>query len=215
MSTASDTFAHQHQAALAEEERWAREQQRKRRFITIPLDRRIAYFRLRELERIFASRYGAILPDDDAGRDDLRIALHHIAHQIGDVVGKMVRWSRRWAPWLPATEARGIAKDIAKSPRRWKVAALAWALRLTYDERQRLGIKTIGAIDMTKAEAERLREQRKVEAKRVKARQEGVTPSADYLTKALSRTKPWEAEDISLSTWQRRRKRRDQGPAPI
>ncbi len=27
--------------------------------------------RLRELERLFASRYGAILPDDDAGREDL------------------------------------------------------------------------------------------------------------------------------------------------
>src|SRR4029078_4481976 len=138
------------------------------------------------LERIFTSRYGPILPDDDAGRGDLCIAFHHIAHQIGDVVGKMVRGSRRWAPWRPATEARGIAKDIAESPRPWKAATLAWALRLTYDERQRLGIKNIGAIEMTKAESERLREQRKVEAKREKARQEGVMSRGEYLTKALS-----------------------------
>lgn len=206
MNTASDDFAHQHQAALAKLGRWSREQQRKRQLITIPLDRRIAYFRLCELERIFASRYGQILPDDDAGRCDLRFAFHHIAHHTGDVVGKMVRWSRRWAPWLPPTGARLIAKDIAENPRRWKAATLGWALRLTYAERQRLRIKTIAAIDMTKAEAKRLREQRKVERNREKRRQDGIMPRQEYQTTSLSRTKPWEAEGISRATWYRRRK---------
>jgi hypothetical protein len=50
--------------------------------------------RLRELERIFSSRYGATHPDDDAGRDDLFLAAHHIR----EVGGDFVKWAPLWAP---------------------------------------------------------------------------------------------------------------------
>ena len=53
-----------------------------------------ACVRLRELERIFSSRYGATHPDDDAGRDDLFLAAHHIR----EVGGDFVKWAPLWAP---------------------------------------------------------------------------------------------------------------------
>jgi hypothetical protein len=149
---AAARFEQQHAHALALEERWSR---KKRWLSFIPFDRRIAYFRLPELERIFASRYGLTLPDDDAGRGDLFIALNHIAYRSGDVLTKMLGWARRWAPWLTEAEARHIAIGIAKHPIRWKADTLGQRLRLTREERTRLGIKTIGACDASKAECER------------------------------------------------------------
>ena len=38
---------------------------------------RMARLRLRDLEDLFTFRYGATLPDDDAGADDARILAHH------------------------------------------------------------------------------------------------------------------------------------------
>jgi hypothetical protein len=58
----------------------------------------LSFVRLRELERIFRSRYGFTLPNDDAGRDDLILAAHHIAHRNGEVVRQIVCWASLWAP---------------------------------------------------------------------------------------------------------------------
>jgi hypothetical protein len=38
----------------------------------------MAALRCAELNRLWADRYGAALPDDDAGRDDARITAHHL-----------------------------------------------------------------------------------------------------------------------------------------
>jgi len=97
----------------------------------------------------------AVLPDDEAGRGDLSIALNHIVFRSGDVLAKMLGWARRWAPWLPEAEARRIAVGITKHPIRWKANTLGLRLRLTRKERTRLGIKTIRAFDMTREEGER------------------------------------------------------------
>ena len=70
----------------------AREQRKKRLASSVPLDRRQAYFRLTELERLFTSRYGSILPDDEAGRGDLFVAFNHIAYRSGDGMRQLLGW---------------------------------------------------------------------------------------------------------------------------
>lgn len=107
----------------------------------IPFDRRMAYWRLPELERIFADRYCSTLPDDDAGRGDLVVAFNHIAYRNGDVIARMMAWARTWAPWLSEAEASRVAIGIAKHPIRYKADTLGRLLRLTREERKRLGIK--------------------------------------------------------------------------
>lgn len=42
--------------------------------------RPVAAMTLSGLQRLFRHRYGVTLPDDDAGRDDLRLALRYAAH---------------------------------------------------------------------------------------------------------------------------------------
>jgi hypothetical protein len=171
-----------------------------------PVDRRIAYLRLPELERVFSGRYGPTLPDDDAGRGDLIIAFNHIAYRSGDVAARMVGWARRWAPWLPDAEARRLAVPVAKHPTRWKASTLGNLLRLTRAERERLRIKTIRAEGANKREQDRDRERRKAERRRETRRRGGVVPRAAYEESSLTRKAPWKAEGISRRTWERRRK---------
>ncbi|MGY2845636.1 hypothetical protein ACVIWU_004493 [Bradyrhizobium sp. USDA 4509] len=126
----------------------------------------MARLRLRELERIYARRYGPVLPDDDAGRDDLEIAAHHIAHLRGDVVDHIAAWTALWAPWLPKHEARNLAERVKAQPQEWKAETLAWRLRLTKVERSALDIRTIRAIDQTDAERDTAKRERKRERDR-------------------------------------------------
>jgi hypothetical protein len=108
--------------------------------------------RLRELERVFQSRYGRFLPYDDAGMDDLVLATHHIAFLRGDVIAHIVGWARAWAPWLAQEKAKQLAQDVAAESRKFTADALAWRLRLSMAERTALKITTIGAFDVSKAE---------------------------------------------------------------
>jgi hypothetical protein len=165
----------------------------------MPFDRHKAYLRLPELERIYASRYGMTLPDDDAGRGDLCIAFNHIAYRSGDVLAQMLGWAHRFAPWMPRTEACTLALNIAKHPRRWTAEQLGKALRLTAEERHRLHITTIRAFDMTLAQCRQAGRERWNAKRRTQTR-------AEYLASSVSRAKPWEREGISRATWYRRAK---------
>jgi hypothetical protein len=109
--------------------------------------------RLRELEAIFAARYGAFLPYDDAGKDDLYIAARHIAHLGAGAYAHIIAWAREWMPDMPTAEAEALAKRaLADTRRPWKAGTLGWRLRLTREERAALNITTIRAFDMSEAE---------------------------------------------------------------
>lgn len=160
--------------------------------------------RLHDLAKIFRSRYGNMLPDDDAGRDDLLVAVHHLA-SLAHPRGHITRWLNLWAPWLTLAEHKDIIGDALASPQKWKADALAWRLRLTKEERRMLGVTTIGAIDENKGARTKRRRaldrQRKENARRAK----GVKPRKAYEGQSLSKAKPWVAEGISRAQWYRRR----------
>jgi hypothetical protein len=71
----------------------------------------IAALRIAELRRLFLSRYGTVLPDDDAGRDDALIMAHHLAKRpnpernIGLLLGL-------WAPWMSKAEAEVLIERV-------------------------------------------------------------------------------------------------------
>jgi hypothetical protein len=127
--------------------------------------------RLRGLERIFQHRYGRFLPDDDAGRDDLVLAAHHVAHLEGDARGHILAWARAWAPWMPQGDALEIAERVAAGPQKFTADGLAWRLRLSMAERTALRITTIGAFDVSKADRAEERRRKKNEAKRIRRAQ--------------------------------------------
>ena len=162
---------HARRAEVARRYAWQAQEQRKNGSATKPDKARLTtLIRLRELERVFRLRYGRCLPDDDAGREDLTLVAHHIAHLHGEVVEHIVGWARRWAPWMPDAEATALAESVTADRRKFTADQLAWALGLSMAERTALKITTIGAVDVGKAERAELRKQRHREAERARRR---------------------------------------------
>jgi hypothetical protein len=97
---------------------------------------------------------------------------------------------------------------VLANPIRFRADTLAARMNLTWAERERLGIKTIGAVDLPKVERERRRRVRKREKHRIreerKRRARGAKLRSAYLANAATRTRPWEAVGISRRSWYRR-----------
>lgn len=127
----------------------------------------IAGIRIGELERLFQSRYGDTLPDDDSGRDDLVHVAHHFAHLVGGDL-EFTAWARRWAPWLTAEEAENLYLRVDGFPVRFTADSLGNRLGVTRAERKELGITTFGAAGQTKADRVAERAARDREAKKAK-----------------------------------------------
>jgi hypothetical protein len=85
----------------------------------------MAALRCAELNRLWADRYGAALPDDDAGRDDARITAHHLALMSGDQRYRIVSWTRIWAPWMQQDELSRLIDAVLTKPLRWRADKLA------------------------------------------------------------------------------------------
>jgi glutathione synthase/RimK-type ligase-like ATP-grasp enzyme len=62
-------------AEVAERYAWAERDRRRRRCSP---DRLMAINRVREVRKVLAARYGEVLPDDDAGRDDLAVLVNYL-----------------------------------------------------------------------------------------------------------------------------------------
>jgi hypothetical protein len=169
------------------------ERKRKRPGLTV--------LRLRELNRLFRARYGELFPDDDAGREDVILLAHHLAHLNGDAVKRIVSVTELRAPWMTTAEARIMAERISAKPLVWSADTLAWRLGLTLADRTRLKIRTIGAIDSSvkKRRAERRNRDRAYQAERRQAA--GAKPRS----RSDERLKPWIELGVSRRTWYRRK----------
>jgi hypothetical protein len=158
------------------------------------------YVRPHDLERVFRDRYGATLPDDDAGRDDLFIMANHLAHF--DAPDKRIAsWVRRWAPWHGEEETAALIEAVLVRPMKWTADKLGQRLRFTDADRDRLGITTIGGFDCLKDKREARRRKLNNAAKRLNRAEAGAAPHAT----SAEQTKPWLALGISRRTYYRNR----------
>lgn len=159
-------------ARLAEVDRryaWhARQNRSCRQTKAVRRARLITLIRLRELERLYVSRWGPSLPDDDAGRDDFEIAAHHILHLGDHARDHIVAWAQMWCPWMAAGEIAAIAAKVLARPVKWTADTLGWRLGLTDAERTALKITTIGGIDVSKAMRLERRKKKRRAADRVR-----------------------------------------------
>jgi hypothetical protein len=158
--------------------------------------------RVAELRRLFVGRYGQMLPDDDAGRDDAWIMAHHLAH-LTNPERRIASWIELQAPWMASAEAEALIAKVMAKPLRWRADRLAARLNLHEAERRRLRITTIGAVDVDRAERVKRRRERDRTVKAATRRTQGAKPRTNYEAHSISRTKPWEALGISRRTWYR------------
>jgi len=157
------------------------------------------FIRLRELQRLFRSRYGLTLSDDDAGRDDFLLVANQVAHIPGDIEKRVIGLAGRWAPWMSRTEVEELAKTFSeRPPLRYTAVKLGELLNLSDVERTRLRITTIRAVGVTLDHMVQRRRTRDRERKRqTRARKRALQPQP------LSKLKPWQARGVSRATWYR------------
>jgi hypothetical protein len=166
--------------------------------------RLIALIRLAELERLASLRYGAVLPNNDVGREYFVTVAHHIAHLGPEVVREISGWARVWAPWMSLQEAHEIATRVAAGPRKFKAAVLGSLLKLSEVERRLLGVTTIAPSDLSAEDRRSMQRFWRRSADRLRRRRKGAKSRSEYESASLSRTKPWDTLGISRRTWYRR-----------
>lgn len=154
-----------------------RQKRRSTRAHTAP---QIATLRLNDLAKLYRARYGQVLPDDDAGREDLATGLSHIA-TLSTARERMRDYLNLWAPWMTGGEGAAMIDYALTHPQRWTADQLAWRMRLTSADRTALGITTIGAIDLNKAARTKRRKAKDRKRLMAKRRAAGAKPRAAYL----------------------------------
>ena len=171
------------------------------------------------MERIICFRHGTVLDTDDADIYLVPVAhtLRHIYEKwhgpatTEDILDRLKFWPERKTSQLPNGLLEACTREAMRRRNLDKADALAIRLRLTYAERMRLNITTIGACDLDKAGRTRRRKERKRRRDRARAAAKraarGVVQRTQYLAECLSRVRPWEAEGISRRTWERRRRK--------
>src|SRR5262245_53693263 len=104
-----------------------------------------------------------------------------------------------------------------KSPVCYPSVARCGRVGVTFQQRQALGLTTIGSIDVKKRARKELRKRRDRLYREQKRRAQGIRARAEYEANSLSARKPWEELKMSRRTWERHRnKARDASvSAPI
>lgn len=166
----------------------------------------LASTRVSDLTTLFGHRYGrnGQLPEGDEGYQAARVMVHHIG-RLKHGQRRMSDWLLRCAPWMSPREHERLLSEVEECPLKWSADKLAWKLRVTQLERDNLGITTIGAIDMPKAERIKRRAQAKRDRMRAIRRAKGAMSRAEY-REAVRSAKPWEAEGLSRASWYRKRR---------
>jgi hypothetical protein len=153
----------------------------------------LARLRKRQLERIFIDRYGGrALPNDDAGRRDLRAMADHLA-LIGE--GYVANWTSLWTRWLSTEGTDALVEQVGPG-KYWMAADLGEEMNLDAATRLRLKAWHLSAVDATKEQLGESRKQRKAanrKAKRATLRAARPAPA--------SRIKPWLALGMSRASW--------------
>lgn len=119
----------------------------------------MAALRLAELTRWLDDTHGAgveLEPSDESLRL-LKLFAHHMA-ALPEMPRRVKAWIDRYTPWLTLASQEVLIAEVAECPLKWSADLLAWKIRLTDEQRTRLKIRTIGAIDCS---AEQRKERRK------------------------------------------------------
>jgi hypothetical protein len=146
-----------------------------------------------------------MIPDPE-DTDDRETCLDYIkaaALSLSDQ--DMTSWCAKWAPWARDHEI-AVVVALASTRRRMMTAdGAAGLIRLTWADRVRLDIRTIGACDVPKGERVKLAKERKRERDRnrqeAKRREDGRKDRKSHAASTIAALKPWEAEGVSRRTW--------------
>jgi hypothetical protein len=152
--------------------------------------------RVRELSRIYFRQYPYGLPHNGIGVKYAKYMCRTMAFLPDD---QRKQWLDRHAAWMDAS-----ARDYLMSlgPYWYAARSLGDHLEMDDEDREYCQAWSIVAIDVTEEKRLDINLEKNRKAQEKRRRKSG----AKSQSQSLSRTKPWEAEEISRRTWERRRK---------
>ena|SRR6516164_4826256 len=123
-----------------------------------------------------------------------------------DQIWAVMEAAKRMGGKITEAEASDLTEEASITRKHLSADNLARWLGVTYEQRQKLGLTTIGSTNVGKRARKELRKRRwRLNAER-RRRGRGMRPQSQ----SLSRLKPWRAKDMSRAKWYRQNKgRRD------
>jgi hypothetical protein len=155
--------------------------------------------RRREIER-HAQHVGA------AGTEDFsRWLIAWVWHNPGakDQIWSVMEAARRMGGRLTEVGASEIIEEASITRKHRTADNLAKFLGVTYEQRQRLRLTTIGSVNVKRRARKELRERQNRMAHERRRRALGMRPQSESLS-----TQPWRALGMSRAAWYRRNKTR-------
>ena len=144
--------------------------------------------RVGNLRKLFRHRYGPTLPDDDAGREDLRELLLPISTGPHANI-KMPNAVETWAPWMKPGEAAPLIDYTNRTPRRQRMLTakqLGKRQCVTNAQRERLKLWTIAPYDMTDEQMKEWRKAKDRERRRRLRQLRGAKSRPEYEAQSKS-----------------------------
>lgn len=166
--------------------------------------------RMREIEKVIRHRHGTFIPDP-SGTDDIDLCLCYL-RAVAMTPGNqdLESWCARWAPWANPQTIEEIEKLRIDRKRMLKADDVARLLMVSFAERTKLKLRTIGAYDVTKIERTELAKEKKRATDKNRQKQkrimEGRQDRASYEAASISKAKPWEILGISRAGWYRKQR---------
>jgi len=126
--------------------------------------RSMAAIRLAEITKWYNDVHGAGAELEPCERsiEIARIFAHHMGG-LPDAPRRIMAWVLSYAPWLEHIERERLISQVVQCPIKWSADKLAWRIRLTMEQRTRLKITTIGAIDCNREQRAQLRKAKQAE----------------------------------------------------
>jgi hypothetical protein len=165
--------------------------------------------RLREIELIIRHRHERGIPDPE-GTDDVESCMAYI-HAVASTPRSqsIVDWCKMWAPWISDDAILEIVWTHRRRKYMLGAESVAKMLHVTMKERNTLGLKTIGACDVSEEERKAISKKLKQERDRIRQQEnrkaKGTVPRGSYEAASAESLKPWEAARVSRRTWYRHR----------
>ncbi len=115
-------------------------------------------------------------------------------------------WCMQFAPWADCDALPSLVSIFdARWVRMTDDDELGRQIGLSYARRRRLRAYSIGSYDVGKEDRKKLTKERKKNGARERQAAKRLATGATPHSQSLARTRPWEAEGISRSTWYVRR----------
>jgi hypothetical protein len=157
---------------------------------------------------LFGFRYGGgrlyVFPDDDAGREDLKILLQHYSHTNPYRIHSVAKVR---APWMEAPDVWRLVEQVFAYPRKWRAATIGRELHVTFEEWKVLSLRTIKPANVSEKDLASYRKDKDRLRQLRRRRKAGAKDRREYLAKnKISRTKPWVKAGMSRASWYRQNK---------